>query len=300
MDDKDWLIIRTVYELKNVTRAAQLLNTSQPALSYRLKQIEKKLDVQLFDMSHKSLTFTLQGEQIAHYAVKVLQDYRDMKENLQQCGDRLRGEIRIGASSNYAAYRLPKLLQYFIAQHPQVAVNVTTGLSLEIFHQLQRNDVHLALVKDDLNWKEGKHMVDENYFFIVYHRPVDLADLPHLPQIRISHGPYISTLLDRWWNASFSAPPRVAMTVDKLEVCLEMVKHGLGYAILSNYLPFDAALHPCPIFDEDNKPITNHTWLLYRHHALHTPRLARFIQLLSAPAPAATGCATWQFASDGS
>lgn len=280
MDDKDWLIIRTVYQLKNITRAAQLLHTSQPALSYRLKQIERKLDVPLFDTRHKMLTFTLQGEQIAHYASKVLQDYQQMRDDLRHTGDCLRGEIRIGASSNYAAYRLPKILRRFTQSHPQVAVNVTSGLSQEIFGQLQRNEVHLALVKDHLSWKEGKQRVDENRFFVVNHTPVNLRDLPRLPQIRISHGPHISTLLDRWWNAEFSDPPQIAMTVDKMEVCLEMVKHGLGYAILSDYLPFDAALHPWPIVDERQQPLVNHTWLLYRLNALHTPRLAQMIRLL--------------------
>src|SRR5476649_160088 len=227
MDDKDWLIIRTVYELKNITRAAQLLHTSQPALSYRLKQIERQLDVPLFDTSHKILTFTLQGEQIAHYAGKVLHDFQKMRDDLRHSADRLHGEIRIGASSNYAAYRLPKILQRFNRLHPQVTVNVTSGLSQEIFAQLQRDEVHLALVKDHLNWKEGKLQVDQNRFFVVNHTPINLLDLPGLAQIRISHGPHISTLLDRWWNAGFSTPPRVAMTVDKMEVCLEMVKHGL-------------------------------------------------------------------------
>lgn len=61
MDTKDWLIIRTVWELKNITHAAQQLQTSQPALSYRLRQIEQKLDVRLFDISSKELIFTPQG-----------------------------------------------------------------------------------------------------------------------------------------------------------------------------------------------------------------------------------------------
>lgn len=209
-----------------------------------------------------------------------------MKDDLLHAGDRLRGEIRISAASNFAAYRLPKILRWFNRQYPHVAVNVTSGLSQEVFAQLQHNDVHMALVKDALNCKEGKHLVDENRFYIVSRHPLALEDLPLCPQIRISHGPHISTPLDRWWNANFSRPPRIAMTVDKMEICLEMVRHGLGYAMLSDYLPFEDSLHPRLMLDEHRAPILNHTWLLYRHNVAQAPRLARFIQLL-APLPQA-------------
>ncbi|CAH0248026.1 HTH-type transcriptional regulator HdfR [Rahnella aquatilis] len=47
MNEKDWLILRAVYQHKNITRAAEQLYTSQPALSYRLRQIESKLAIRL-------------------------------------------------------------------------------------------------------------------------------------------------------------------------------------------------------------------------------------------------------------
>ncbi|QTF06775.1 LysR family transcriptional regulator [Brenneria izadpanahii] len=283
MDDKDWLIIRTVYELKNITRAAQQLHTSQPALSYRLRQIERKLNVQLFDMSGKVLTFTPQGEQIVYYADRILNDYQQMKEALLLADERLRGEIRIGAYSNYAAYRLPALMRRYHDRYPDVELRLVTGLSHDIFAQLQRGEIHLALVREETHWKEGKRVVDRNHYYAINRHPLALADLPTLPQIRISNMPYpyVGDTIDRWWNSVFSQPPHIVMTVDKIEICLELVKHGLGFALLADYLDFPPELHPQLLHDADGRALDNHTWLLYRHSAVFSPRLAHFIDLFS-------------------
>lgn len=281
MDTKDWLIIRTLWKLKNITRAAQQLQTSQPALSYRLRQIEKKLDVRLFDISSKELIFTPQGEQVAWYAQRYLKDWRQMRESLALEDDRLRGEICIGAYSNYAAYRLPALMRRYHDRFPEVELRLVTGYSHEIMAQLQRGDVHLALVRDESNWKEGKLMVDRNHYYAINRNPFSIDDLPMLPQIRISgvSSPYIGDTIDRWWNQRFSEAPHIVMTVDKIEIGMELVKHGLGYALLANYLDFPPDLHVQVLLDADGYPLPNHSWLLYRNSALIPPRLAHFIKL---------------------
>jgi DNA-binding transcriptional LysR family regulator len=69
------------------------------------------------------------------------------------------------------------------------------------------------------------------------------------------------------------------MTVDKIEICMELVKHGLGYALLANYLDFPPDLHSQVLLDVDGAPLPNHSWLLYRNNALIPPRLAHFIRL---------------------
>jgi len=69
------------------------------------------------------------------------------------------------------------------------------------------------------------------------------------------------------------------MTVDKLEVCLGMVTHGLGYAIISSYLPLPESLYRRPISLEGQQ-VKNRTWLLYRHNIESSPVMQSFIHIL--------------------
>lgn len=264
MNEKDWLIIHTVWQYKNITRAAEVLFTSQPALSYRLRQIERKLAIQLFEAGGRGLTFTVQGRYLAQHAQTVLDEFKLLRTTLQNLDGPRQGELRIGVSSNYAAYRLPDLLAGFSQRHPGINVHLVSGLSEEMFVKLQRGEVHLALVKDDYGWKEGKRLVDEDDYYLISRQPIDLALLPHLPQIKINHGGHITKLIERWWNASYTLAPRVAMSVDKLEVCLAMVERGLGYAIVSSYQPLAEELFRVPIA-VGGETVKSRTWLLYRH-----------------------------------
>ncbi|WP_158785241.1 LysR family transcriptional regulator [Pantoea sp. BAV 3049] len=280
MNEKDWLIIRTVWQYKNITRAAEQLFTSQPALSYRLKQIERKLSIQLFEESGRGLTFSAQGRYLAQHAETVLDELHLLKTTLQSLNGPQQGKLRIGVSSNFAAYRLPDLLAEFSQQHPGININLVSGLSEEMYLKLQRGDVHLALVKDDYGWKEGKRLIDEDNYYLISRQPIDLALLPHLPQIKINHGGHITRLIERWWNANYSLAPRVAMSVDKLEVCLAMVERGMGYAIVSSYQPLAESLFRTPIV-VGNEPVKSRTWLLYRHASADAAVTLPFVELFS-------------------
>lgn len=280
MNEKDWLIIRTVWQYKNITRAAEQLFTSQPALSYRLKQIERKLSVQLFEENGRGLTFSAQGRYLAQHAETVLAELQLLKTTLQNLNGPQQGELRIGVSSNFAAYCLPDLLHQFSQQHPGISVRLVSGLSEEMYIRLQRGDVHLALVKDDYGWKEGKRLVNEDNYYLISRQPLDLAQLPHLPQIKINHGGHITRLIERWWNASYSTAPHITMNVDKLEVCLAMVERGMGYAIVSSYQPLAESLFRVPLFVGD-EPVKSRTWLLYRHASADAAVTLPFVELFS-------------------
>ncbi|MDR3433147.1 MAG: LysR family transcriptional regulator [Rouxiella aceris] len=283
MNEKDWLIIVSVYQHKNITRAAQQLYTSQPALSYRLKQIERKLAIRLFDESQKGLVFSAQGEFLAQHAQKVLRDLQQLKENLHSLDHTRQGEISLGVSSNYAAYRLPPLLNRFRQSHPGIRINLMSGLSEDIFTLLQRGEIDIAIVKDNYHWKEGQQLIDEDDYLLISEHDFDFALLPHLPQIRIVHGQHVTQLLERWWNAHFTHAPNIAMTVDKLEVCLGMVTHGLGYAIVASYLPLPEKLYRRAITLE-GKAVKNQTWLLYRQQIAANPMMQSFIHILQSNA----------------
>ncbi|MDI9223964.1 LysR family transcriptional regulator [Pantoea sp. EA-12] len=278
MNEKDWLIIHTVWQHQNITRAAQQLYTSQPALSYRLKQIERKLGVSLFEEGGRQLTFSAQGRYLAQHAAKMLNDSQQLRQTLQNLSQPRQGELRIGVTSNYAAYRLPAILARFSEIHSGIRVNLVSGLSEEMYQKLQREEVHVALVKDDYHWRHGKRLVDEDDYWLVSQQPLDLRFLPQLPQIRINHGGHITHLIERWWNANYSLAPRVAMQVDKLEVCLAMVERGLGYAIVSSYQPLPDGICRQPI-RVAGEALKSRTWLLYHHASTEASVILPFVEM---------------------
>ncbi|OQP30710.1 LysR family transcriptional regulator [Pantoea latae] len=278
MNEKDWLIIHTVWQHQNITRAARQLYTSQPALSYRLKQIERKLGIALFEESGRQMTFSAQGRYLAQHAARVLNDSLQLRQTLQSLSQPRQGELRIGVTSNFAAYRLPDILARFAEIHSGIRVNLISGLSEEMYQKLQREEIQVALVKDDYHWRNGKRLVDEDDYWLVSQQPLDLRLLPQLPQIRINHGGHVTHLIERWWNANYSLSPRVAMQVDKLEVCLAMVERGLGYAIVSSYQPLAEGLCRQPI-RVAGEALKSRTWLLYHHASSDASVILPFVEM---------------------
>ena len=63
-----------------------------------------------------------------------------------------------------------------------------------------------------------------------------------------------------------------------------MVTHGLGYAIISSYLPLPDSLYRRPITLE-GQPVKNRTWLLYRYNLQSSPMMQSFINILKSNQP---------------
>ncbi len=114
MDDKDWRILKTIAEERNLTKAAARLYISQPALTYRLKNMEEEFGAQVVSRVPTGVELTPQGEYLLAYAAEMLHKFGAVKERIKNMADKVQGALRIGSSSVFAHYTLPKILKGFL------------------------------------------------------------------------------------------------------------------------------------------------------------------------------------------
>jgi len=127
MDDRDWLILKSLYIYNNISKTAQSLYISQPALTKRIKQIEKEFQVPIIERGTRGVRFTAEGEYLAKCADEMIERIRQMKETVWNMNQEVVGTIRLGVSNFFAKNMLPKILRLFKDRYPRVDYKVITG-----------------------------------------------------------------------------------------------------------------------------------------------------------------------------
>jgi DNA-binding transcriptional LysR family regulator len=132
---------------QSVSRAAEVLFISQPALTARLKGLEADLGAQLFTRTSRGMRLTDAGSAFLPYAVRALETLTDgrMQVNALERGGA--GRLTLGAAPAVSTYVLPALLKRFSESYPRVSVSVRTGHSEEILDLVLREQVTLGLVR---------------------------------------------------------------------------------------------------------------------------------------------------------
>ncbi|MFZ4451367.1 LysR family transcriptional regulator [Salibacterium aidingense] len=264
MNEQDWSLLHILNEEKNITRAAQRLYISQPALTYRLNHLEKEFGTKLVLREKKGLEFTPEGEHLLQYAKKMIHELQKTKDEVLNMGEHINGNLRLGTSGHFALYRLPDILKDFLRQYSQVQLNVHTGLSSEIMSLMEQSEVHLGIVRGEILWQGKKHLLSEENLCVISKEPLQLKELVRLPMISYTTDISLKHTIDSWWKQEFNQPPFVMMQVDRIETCKEMVKNGLGFAII----PRIGLRASDPLYAQDINAKSRKTWLIYDERAL--------------------------------
>ncbi len=135
------LTFATVAELGNISHAAQALHLSQPAVSGQLRLLQESFGEPLYRRDGRGIRLTAVGEQVAVYANKLRQDYRQAMALRDSLRGMETGALRIGASTTPASYLLPYAIAEFHQRYPAVALHIIDGNTSEIVAQLDRLDV---------------------------------------------------------------------------------------------------------------------------------------------------------------
>ncbi len=101
-------IFVTVVEQKHFSRAAELLNLSQPGVSMHIRNLENEFDTTLIQRSPKHVQVTEAGNILYIHAKQMLSLYEDAKQEINELHNVVTGTLRIGASFTIGEYLLPK------------------------------------------------------------------------------------------------------------------------------------------------------------------------------------------------
>lgn len=282
LDEKDWTAIQILFQEKNISRASERLYISQPALTYRLKNLEKEFGTKLFFKIKGGIEFTSEGVHLVEYAeemIKKLQKTKDYMLNIQQD---VRGTLRLGVSSNFAQYKLPKILKRFSTQFPNVQFNINTGWSNDIINLLNSATVQLGILRGNYEWYGKKALLHTEKLCLISKKEIKLEELPELPFINYKTDSSLKTLINGWWHDRYSEPPFIMMETDRLETCKEMVKNDLGIAIVPQIClqPSDN-LQIHELSYHDGEPVNRYTWLMYNQDSLQLSTVKNFINFLN-------------------
>ncbi len=136
-----------VADERNFTKAAEKLFISQQALSSHIAVIEKELDVTLFSRK-PSLKLTYAGQVFYRHAQKLLKDYSELYNELNDVKERKRGELTIGMSHTRGHLLLPKMLPLFMKEYPLIEIRVLEDNVEQLEQALIKKTIDFAIIHD--------------------------------------------------------------------------------------------------------------------------------------------------------
>lgn len=262
MDERDWTLLSLIGQNLSLSDIAKKFYMSQPALSYRIKKIETYFNAELLLRDNRRLQITPQGEQVIDFANKYLNNIEILQETIYSLDSEPKGPLRIGASNAIAQYLLPNILSEYHSLHPKVDLNLVTGFSDSLVDLLKDNQIHIAFLRDDIKWNFYKRKLLSENIYLVSKYPINIKELPSLPRITYKTNPSLKELISNWWTKRFDVPPKITMTVDDAGACKEIVRTGLGYAILPSLtLENTDELYKIPLKKNSTENLKRDTWV---------------------------------------
>jgi DNA-binding transcriptional LysR family regulator len=242
MDIHHLKIFVSVYRNKSFTKASEQLHISQPTISEHIKNLEKELNLKLFDRLGRSILPTQEAEALYPRALQLLDDLKRIQEEVTANGDGLKGKIIIGASTLPGAYLLPGKAHTFKQQFPETVFEILIESSKKITDMVLNHDLvcgivgakmessklnYTPLIEDELVLVAGKDMTIKKTI-----KPRELSSLPLLMR-EVGSGTrqtFVNYLKKKKIRVT---DLNIVTTLGSTSAVKQAVKAGLGASILS-------------------------------------------------------------------
>lgn len=130
----------------NITRAAQQLHISQPALSRRIAELEEDVGAPLFERTNRSLTLTDRGMRFEAHAREMLEVYERMMRDMAEAPEALTGKVRLGCVESSVAEFAYDVVSRMHAEHPKVTFELYSADGDDIRTGLDQDRLDLGIL----------------------------------------------------------------------------------------------------------------------------------------------------------
>src|ERR1700744_2510702 len=133
-------------ETESFTKAAQINNVTQSAVSQQISSLERQFKSLLIERSKKKFRLTREGQVLYEYSKQVIQTYDSLQNRLQEIKDIISGTIRVATIYSIGLHDLPPYLKKFLKSYPTVNVHLEYRRANQVYEDVLSNVVDLGLV----------------------------------------------------------------------------------------------------------------------------------------------------------
>jgi LysR family transcriptional regulator, transcriptional activator of the cysJI operon len=133
-------------ETESFTKAAQINNVTQSAVSQQISSLERLFKALLIERSKKRFRLTREGQVLFDYSKQVIQTYAGLQNKLQEIKEIISGTIRVATIYSIGLHDLPPYLKRFLKAFPTVNVHVEYRRANQVYEDVIGNVVDLGLV----------------------------------------------------------------------------------------------------------------------------------------------------------
>lgn len=265
-------IFERVARHRSISRAAETLHLTQPAVSMQLKQLEQQVGLPLSEQIGKKLFLTDAGAELAEHARRVLAQLADLESAMNQLRGLERGQLRLAVvtTANYVA---PRLLAGFSEKNPGVHISLQVGNREAVLAALADNRTDLAITgqpPDDSDVVAHRFM--DNPLVVIAAPTHRLARAGHVPLAQLRDevllvreaGSGTRAAMERFFverGLAFRAGSELGTN----EAIKQAVQAGLGLGLISaQTIELELETGRLVVLPVEDFPIMRHWYLVHR------------------------------------
>jgi DNA-binding transcriptional LysR family regulator len=240
-------ILKAIAAEGSFKRAADSLYVSQPAVSLQVQNLERQLDVPLFDRGGRRAQLTEAGHLLLSYGDRILALCQETCRAIEDLQNLQGGTLIIGASQTTGTYLMPKLIGIFRQSYPDVAVQLHVHSTRRTCWSVMNGQVDLAIIGGEVPLELQSALEIEPYaedelalVLPVFHPlaqkdVVQREDLYKLGFIALDAQSTIRKVIDQILVRGNIDPRllKVEMELNSIEAIKNAVQSGLGAAFIS-------------------------------------------------------------------
>ena len=231
-------VFAKVAQMQSITKAAEELHMTQPAVSIQVKNLQQQFEIPLFEIIGRRLYVTDFGKEIAVAAENILSEVYAINYKTQAYKGQLTGRLKLTIVST-GKYIMPYFLSEFMRRNPGVELQMDVTNKAKVLESLESNSVDFSLVsvlpenmaveKEEL--LENKLYVVGNSDFITEKKSYDSSIFETLPLIYREQGSGTRYTMERFIEEN-KLPILKKMELTSNEAVKQAVIAGLGFSIM--------------------------------------------------------------------
>lgn len=155
----------TVCQSLNYTKAAELLNITQPAVSQHIRYLEEMYGTRLFTQKGKRMELTESGELLKQTALSMQHDIMHLKKELSQSAGKKK-KLCFGATLTIGEHMVPARLPFLLEKNPGLSVEMRVANTTELLQRLNQGELEFVIVEGNFPKQEYEYELYQKEGFV--------------------------------------------------------------------------------------------------------------------------------------